>query len=66
MCDISGVEFDQCYAKRVRDQWDGIDVSVIAFKDLIANKSAAGRHKDLADVDYLTKLEKIARRKKAK
>jgi hypothetical protein len=64
LCDISGVEFEACYSRRVQDSWEGVEVSVISFKDLLANKRSAARHKDLADVDRLTKMTKLARRKK--
>jgi hypothetical protein len=32
---------------------EGLDVSVISKKDLIKNKKASGRNRDLADVDNL-------------
>lgn len=32
---------------------DGLDFHVIGFDDLIANKRASGRPKDLVDVDAL-------------
>ena len=33
--------------------WDGLAVPVISLDDLKTNKRAAGRHKDLADLDNL-------------
>jgi len=50
---ISGVDFAPCYAGRVRAEIDGIPVNVIALDDLKANKRAAGRHKDLNDLEQL-------------
>lgn len=50
---ISGVSFDECYAERVRDTLDGIEVNVISLRHLKANKTASGRHKDLNDVENL-------------
>ena len=50
---IDGVEFAGCYARRVADEIDGTPVSVIALEDLKANKRAAGRAKDLADLEHL-------------
>jgi len=55
MCDISGVEFDDCYEKRVEADFDGIRIPVIALEDLLKNKQASGRLKDLTDVNALTK-----------
>lgn len=51
---ISGVTFDECYPNRVSAVLDGIEVPVIAKTDLIRNKKASGRHKDLADLEELT------------
>jgi predicted nucleotidyltransferase len=50
---ISGVGFDECYAKRVSDTIDGQEVSVISLEHLKANKRASGRHKDLDDLEHL-------------
>jgi len=37
---------------------DGIAVKVISIEDLIANKKASGRTKDLADVEVLERIGK--------
>jgi predicted nucleotidyltransferase len=50
---ISGVNFDECYPLRVTDKLDGVDVNLISLKHLKLNKKAAGRHKDLADLENL-------------
>jgi hypothetical protein len=50
---ISGVEFDQCFAVRETANLDGLAVPVIRLEDLINNKRASGRLKDLADVEEL-------------
>ena len=50
---ISGVSFDECYAERVVDVLDGIDVNIISLKQLKANKRASGRLKDLNDLEHL-------------
>lgn len=53
---ISGVEFDDAF----RDSDDGIlddlPVRIIAFEDLIRNKRASGRPRDLADASELTRV----------
>jgi hypothetical protein len=51
--DISGVSFNECFSRRVQAKVEDIAVNVISLDDLKANKRAAGRHKDLADLDYL-------------
>ena len=50
---IDGVDFSDCYPRRVTAQLDGVPVSFISLKDLKANKAASGRNKDLADLDNL-------------
>jgi predicted nucleotidyltransferase len=50
---ISGVDFAECYTRRVEDTLDGVPVHVIGLDDLKRNKQAAGRHQDLADLEHL-------------
>lgn len=50
---LSGVEFSECFANRVDDDLDGVQVSLMSLPDLKTNKRAAGRHKDLDDLDHL-------------
>ena len=57
---ISGVAFDECYRDRVVDRLDGVEVSLISLRDLLANKRASGRHKDLMDIEELSGGEPAA------
>lgn len=50
---VSGVSFDECYSRRVVDQIDGVSVTIIRRDDLIANKKASGRPKDLNDLQKI-------------
>lgn len=50
---ISGVGFDECYAERVTAIIDDVDVPVISLHHLKKNKRAAGRPKDIIDVEHL-------------
>jgi len=50
---IDGVEFSDCFARRVAADADGIPVNVICLDDLKRNKKASGRHKDLDDLEHL-------------
>jgi predicted nucleotidyltransferase len=50
---ISGVNFQECYAERVVDVLDGVEVHVISLNHLKVNKRASGRHKDLDDLENL-------------
>lgn len=51
---ISGVDFKDCYRDRIVDEIDGVEVSLISLRDLLTNKRASGRHKDLMDIDELS------------
>lgn len=50
---ISGVSFEECYAERIVDKMDGVEVSLINLTHLKENKRASGRHKDLMDLEQL-------------
>ncbi|HMJ65121.1 MAG TPA: hypothetical protein VK615_07200 [Candidatus Binatia bacterium] len=50
---ISGVRFDQCYVNRVVSETEGLKLNVIGLNDLKKNKKAAGRLKDLNDLENL-------------
>jgi predicted nucleotidyltransferase len=50
---ISGVDFEDCYQKKVVDEIDGIKVDIINLEQLKINKRASGRHKDLDDYENL-------------
>ena len=50
---ISGVQFSDCYPLRVIDNFDDIKVHCISLEHLKTNKKAAGRFKDLNDLENL-------------
>jgi predicted nucleotidyltransferase len=52
---IAGREFADCYARRTYETLDGLRVPMISLDDLIINKKASGRTKDLADVEEFEK-----------
>ena len=53
MTSIDGVSYDKCWNNRETFDMDGLAVSVISLADLKTNKRAAGRHKDLNDLENL-------------
>jgi predicted nucleotidyltransferase len=55
---ISGVSFDEALQGSRTFDLDGHRIPYIGRLALIANKKAAGRHKDLADVEELERLER--------
>ena len=59
LTDPTAVEFEPCYGRRVDADLDGVAVPFIGFDDLLINKTAAGRTKDLSDVEKLTKKKQL-------
>ena len=55
---ISGVTWKQAHAGRIEVEVDGLMLPVIGREELIANKRAAGRPKDLLDLAMLERAPK--------
>jgi len=53
---ITGVKFEEAIQNAKIMEIDGINIPTISIQDLIKNKKASGRHKDLADVEVLEKI----------
>jgi hypothetical protein len=52
---LSGVSFEEAWVRRAGVVDDGLPLVFVGRSDLIANKTATGRPKDLADLDALRK-----------
>ena len=52
-----GVTFHDCYKNKLIIETQGVKVNYISLKDLIKNKKAVGRPKDLEDLRNLPKAE---------
>jgi hypothetical protein len=50
---ISGVDFNDCFAKRVIAELDGVKTNLISLDCLKINKKASARHQDIADLEHL-------------
>ena len=50
---ISGIDFDRAWPNRLPIKIGDLEVSVIGREDFVANKTAAGRPKDLIDLTLL-------------
>jgi hypothetical protein len=50
---LPGVDFEECYAKRIVEKLDGVEVCFIDLENLKNSKKASGRLQDLADVENL-------------
>ncbi len=53
----SGLQFDEAYANSMAVDIEGIEVHIPSVTDLIRNKRASGRTKDIADAEALEKLQ---------
>jgi hypothetical protein len=50
---ISGTKFSDCYPRRIEMKIEGISIYYISQQDLLENKRASGRQKDLGDIEHL-------------
>ena len=55
---ISGVEFRDCYSRRLVVECEGVKISLIGYDDLRRNKLASGRDKDRGDIAAMEKHRK--------
>lgn len=53
----SGLQFDQTFTRSLTVEIEGIEVHIPSVADLIRNKRASGRTKDLADAEALEGLD---------
>ncbi len=53
----SGLQFEKAFARAIAVEIEGITVRIPSVADLIRNKRASGRTKDLADAEALEELE---------
>ena len=52
----SGLQFDEAFARSLETDIEGLSIRVLSLGDLICNKKASGRTRDLADVEVLEAL----------
>lgn len=63
MTHISGVNYETAKQNAIPANIDGINLHIIHLNNLIENKKAAGRLKDLADIEYLQKILALKNKK---
>lgn len=51
--DLTGLDFAECWDRRIDTDLGGTAAHIISAEDLIKNKKASGRFQDLADVEKL-------------
>jgi len=54
---VSGLQFEETYGRSMPVKIEGIEVHIPSIDDLIRNKRASGRTKDLADAEALESLK---------
>ena len=53
LTELSGLTFDEAWPGRTRADFGPVSVEVIGREDLIKNKRATGRARDLGDIEAL-------------
>ena len=56
---VSGLEFNDAFERRVCGIYHGVPAQFISIPDLINNKKASGRKKDLQDIDWIKRYGKV-------
>jgi predicted nucleotidyltransferase len=54
---VSGLQFEETYDRSIAIDIDGIEVRIPSIDDIISNKRASGRLKDLADAEALKSIK---------
>ena len=57
LTEASGLQFDVAFTNSVETEIEGLTIHIPSVDDLIRNKTASGRTKDLADAEALEKLK---------
>jgi len=60
----AGIKFSSAWKNRVRSKYGDVDVFFISLEDLIKNKKAVGRDRDLIDAKYLERVKLAMARKR--
>ena len=55
--EATGIEIKDCYSRRKMIKVEDIEISIISKEDLVRNKKASGRTRDLADAENIEGIE---------
>jgi hypothetical protein len=55
---VSGLNFSKAFEAKVEGKYLGVSANFISVKDIIKNKKASGRKKDLEDIEWIKKYSK--------
>ena len=54
---LTGLKFEEVFSHAVQVSFDNIHFQILSIDDLITNKKATGRTKDLVDIEVLKSLK---------
>jgi hypothetical protein len=57
LTEISGVGFDEAWSSKTLKDVEGLQIPFLGRQDLLQNKRASGRAKDLADIELLDRRD---------
>jgi hypothetical protein len=60
---LTALDFAQAWKSRLRRTYGSIPLNLIAAKDMITNKRAVGRPRDIADAEELERMLRSPRRR---
>jgi len=63
LVDVPGIAFADVYPRHILGKIDGKPAPMLSLQDLIKSKQAAGRKKDLGDLEALEEIEAARQRK---
>ncbi len=55
--EATGIDIADCYSRRKIIKIDNVEINLISKEDLIKNKRASGRNRDLADIESIEGYE---------
>lgn len=55
---FSSKDFNSCYLRAKKGEFQGVPITVIHLNHLITEKELTGRHKDLGDLENLQRIRK--------
>jgi len=62
LVNVPGIVFSEVYPRHIMGKIDGKDAPMLCLQDLIISKRAAGRKKDLGDLEALEEIEAARKR----
>lgn len=58
LVNLYGINFEDCFSRRIEGDLDEVKIKFLSLNDLIASKKNAGRKQHLAGAENLEKIKK--------